>query len=142
MLIGIRRKTFRRGHARIRADSARFRRTSAKNIFWRTPPNVHRTFGGLRRSPRGYGRIRADSAANWRIRLRVHSKNVRRQKPPLQLHHGSPRKDFRCGRPSAAEIIKGSGLGLGLWYSNPNPNSNPFAWGPQALFNVPDRRET
>ena len=53
--------------ARKRADSARFRairRTSAKNIFPRTPPNVRRTFGGLHRTPRGNGRIRVESAAN------------------------------------------------------------------------------
>ena len=54
-----RRKNFRREFAQIR-------RTSAKNIFRRTPPNVRRTFGGLRRSPCGYRRIRAGSAANWR----------------------------------------------------------------------------
>ena len=54
------------GNARTPPGSARIRRTSAKNIFRRTPPNVRRTFGGHRRTPRGYGRIRAESAANWR----------------------------------------------------------------------------
>ena len=51
-----------RGNARTPPGSARIRRTSAKNIFRRTPPNVRRTFGGLPRSPRGSARIRADSA--------------------------------------------------------------------------------
>ena len=68
-----RRKNFRRGFARIRADTRGLRpvpRGSAGR-----PPKIF--FGGLRRTsgerpanvrrtPRGYGRIRADSAANWR----------------------------------------------------------------------------
>ena len=63
------------------------------------------------------------------------------------LHFCSSRKNFRGGRPFAAEILAGSGLGLGLglgfrlwlWlrlglgfrlglgleYLNPNPNPNP-----------------
>ena len=58
-----------RESARKRADSARFRADPAnfrQKYFPRTPPNVRRTFGGLRRTPRGNGRIRAESAANWR----------------------------------------------------------------------------
>ena len=43
--------------ARKRADSARFRAD---------PPDVRQTFGRNRRTPRGYGRIRAESPANWR----------------------------------------------------------------------------
>ena len=111
-----------RGYARTPPGSARIRRTSAKNIFRRTPPNVRRTFGGRRRTPRGYGRIRADSAANWR-------KSSLEKCPPTKtsLTPRSPRRNFRRGRPSAAEIIVGSGLGLGLglWYSNPNSYLNP-----------------
>ena len=120
-----------RGNARTPPGSARIRRTSAKNIFRRTPPNVRRTSGGHWRSPPRTGG-------------RVHSKNVRRQK--LILHLCSSRKNFRGGRPFArAEILVGSGLGLGLglgfrlglWlrlglrlglgleYHNPNPNPNP-----------------
>ena len=75
---------------------------------------------------------------------RVHSKNVQQK---LILYLCSSRKNFRGGRPSAAEILVGSGLGLGLglgfrlglwlrlglglrlglWleYHNPNPNPNP-----------------
>ena len=107
-----------RGYARTPPGSARIRRTSAKNLFRRTPPNVRRTFGGHRRTPRGYGRIRADSAANWR-------KSSLEKCPPTKtsLTPRSPRRNFRRGRPSAAEIIVG--LGLGLWYSNPNSYLNP-----------------
>ena len=99
--------------------SVRIRRTSAKNVFQRTPPNVRRTFGGVHADTGGFARTPRRTGG------RVHSKNVLRQKPPL--HHGSPRKNFRRGRPFAAEIIIGSGLGLGLglWYSNPNPNLDP-----------------
>ena len=59
-------REFARGFARIPPGSAQIRRTSAENFIRRTPPNIRRTFGGLRRSPRGYGWIRAESAANWR----------------------------------------------------------------------------
>ena len=128
-----------RGNARTPPGSARIRRTSAKIIFRRTPPNVRRTFGGLRADTGGSARSPPRTGG------RVHSKNVLRQK--LILHLCSSRKNFRGGRPSAAEILLGSGLGLGLglgfrlglWlrlglglrsglgleYHNPNPNPNP-----------------
>ena len=93
------------------------------------PPKIF--FGGLRRTSgersADSGGLRADTCGSARTPRRtggrVHSKNVRRQKSPFC--YGSPRKNFRRGRPSAAEIILGSGLGLGLWYSNPNPYLNP-----------------
>ena len=105
---------------RIRADSARFRAD---------PANFRQKYfpADSAERPADSGGVRADTGGSARAPRRtggrVHSKNVRRQKPPL--HHGSPRKNFRRGRPSAAEIIVGSGLGLGLWNSNPNPNLNP-----------------
>ena len=102
-----------RGNARTPPGSTWIRRTSAKMIFRRTLPDSARS------PPRTGGR--------------VHSKNVRRQK--LIFHHCSSRKNFRTGRPSAAEILIGSVLGLGLGlglriglglgYHNPNPNPNP-----------------
>ena len=107
--------------------------------------------GGLRRTSgersADTGRLRADTGGSARSPPRtggrVHSKNVRRQK--LILHLCSSRKNVRGGRPSAAEILVGSGLGLGLglgfrlglWlrlglrlglgleYHNPNPNPDP-----------------
>ena len=112
-----------RESARFRADPANFR----QNYFLADSARIRAA-----RSPRRTGG-------------RVHSKNVRQQK--LILHHCSSRKNFRSGRPSAAEILVGSGLGLklglgfrlGLWlrlglglrlwlgleYHNPNPNPNP-----------------
>ena len=87
-----RRKTFRRGSMRTPAEThglCPVPRRSGK-----LPPKIF--CGGLRRTS---GEHSADSGG------------VRGQKPPL--HHGSPWKNFRCGRPSAAEIIEGSGLGLG-----------------------------
>ena len=111
-----------RESARIRADSARFRAD---------PPDVRQKYfsADSAERPADSGGVRADTSGSARTPRRtggrVHSKNVRRQKPPL--HQGSPRKNLRCGRPSAAEIIvrTGLGLGLGLWYSNPNHNLNP-----------------
>ena len=144
-----RRKTFRRGSARIRAETRGLRpvpRGSAGR-----PPKIF--FGGLRRTSgersADTGELRADTGGSARSPPRtggrVHSKNVRRQK--LILHLCSSRKNFRGGRPSAAKILVGSGLGLGLelgfrlglWlrlglgfrlglgleYHNPNPNPNP-----------------
>ena len=83
------------GNARIPPGSARIRRTSAKNIFPRTPSNVRRTFGGLR--------TETDESTRSPPRTggRVHSKNVRRQK--LILRHRSWRNIFRTERPSAAD---------------------------------------
>ena len=122
---------------RIRADTRGLRpvpRGSAGR-----PPKIF--FGGLRRT---FGGLRADTGGFARTPRRtggrVHSINVRRQKPPL--HHGSTRKNFRRGRPSAAEIIVGSGLGLGLglWYSNPNPNPNPDPNNISAADDRPSRK--
>ena len=129
-----------RPSARFRADPANFRQNNFPTDFGGRLPDVRLTFaecqGNVRRTPRGNGRIRAESAANWR-------KSVCQQK--LIFHHCSSWKNFRTGRPSAAEILIGLGLGLGLgfrlglwlWlglglrlglgleYHNPNPNPNP-----------------
>ena len=60
------------------------------------------------------------SAANWR------KSSLEKCLPTkTSLTPRFPRKKFRCGRLSAAEILVGSELGLGLWYSNPNHNLNP-----------------
>ena len=112
-----------RESARTPPGSARIRRTSAKNIFRRTPPNVRRTFGGHRRTPRGYGRIRADSAANWRkSSLEKCPPTKTSLTPRFPAEKLPPRTSFRRGNNSKVRVI---GLGLGLWYSNPNPNLNP-----------------
>ena len=144
-----RRKTFRRGSARICAETRGLRpvpRGSAGR-----PPKIF--FGGLRRTSgersADTGGLRADTGGSARTPPRtggrVHSKNVRRQK--LIIHLCSSRKNFRGGRPFAAEILVGSGfglglglgfrlglwlrfglglrLGLGLEHHNPNPNPNP-----------------
>ena len=84
-------------------------------IFRQTPPNVRRTFGGL-------AGLRTETGGSARCPPRtggrVHSKNVHPQKLIVIFHHCSLRKNFCNGRPSAAEILIGSGLGLGLglWF--------------------------
>ena len=83
----------------LRPDPANFRQNYFSADSAERPANVRRTPGGSARTPPRTGG-------------RVHSKNVRRQK--LILHLCSLRKNFRGGRPSAAEILIGSGLGLGL----------------------------
>ena len=99
-----------RESARIRADSAppgsaRIRRTSAKNIFRRTPPNVRRTFGGNRRTPRGYGRIRADSAANWRkSSLEKCPPTKTSLTPRFPAEKLPPRMSFRRGNNSRVRV--------------------------------------
>ena len=55
-----------RPSAAVPRGNARTPPGSAKIIFWWTLPNVRRTFGGLRRTPRRNGRICAESTANWR----------------------------------------------------------------------------
>ena len=134
-----RRKTFRRCSARIRAETRGLRPD---------PPDVRQKYfsADSAERPADTGGLRADTGGSARTPLRtggrVHSKNVRRQK--LILHLCSSRKNFRGGRPFAAEILVGLGLGLGLgfrlglWlrlglglrlglvleYHNPYPNPN------------------
>ena len=100
-----RRKTFRRGSARIRAETRGFRpvpRGSAElppKIFSR---GLRRTSGERSADSAGLRAETGESARSPpRTGGRVHSKNVRRQK--LILRHRSWRKIFRTGRPSAAD---------------------------------------
>ena len=93
---------------RIRADSARIRRPSARRNFQRTPPNVRRMFGGFRRTPPESAGICAESAANWR--------SCSLQKCPqekVSKNYCRPRKNFRRGRSSAADHPR-TAIGLGL----------------------------
>ena len=108
-----RRRTFRRGSARIRAETRGLRPVPRGS--GELPPKLFS--GGLRRTSgersADTGGLRADTGGSARTLPRtggrVHSKNVRRQK--LILHLCSSRKSFRGGRPSAAEILLGSSQG-------------------------------
>ena len=125
-----RRKNFRRGFARIRADSresARIRADSAR--FRADPPDVRQKYFSadsterpvnVRRTPADSARIRADPRG---VRGELAEEFTRK----MSADNNLPYTTVLRGETSAAEIIIGSGLGLGLglWYSNPNPNHNP-----------------
>ena len=107
-----RRKNFRRGFARIRADTRGLRpvpRGSAGR-----PPDVRQKYfsadsaerpANVRRTPRGYGRIRADSAANWRkSSLEKCPPTKTSLTPRFPAEKLPPRTSFRRGNNSRVRV--------------------------------------
>ena len=84
-----------RGNARTPPGSARFRRTSAKIIFRRTPPNVRRTSG--ERSADS-ARIRADPRG---VRRELAEEFTRKMSADKNLSYTSASR----GRTSAADVL-------------------------------------
>ena len=93
---------------RIRADTRGLRpvpRGSAGR-----PPKIffgglRRTFGGHRRTPRGYGRIRAESAANWRkSSLEKCPPTITSLTPRFSAEKLPPRTSFRRGNNNRVRV--------------------------------------
>ena len=94
-----RRKTFRRGNARIRADSARFRADPPTFRQKKNSSELRRTSG---ERPADTARIRADPCGLRRELAELFAEKNFRQKN-LSSHHRPRRKDVHGERPSAAD---------------------------------------